>query len=254
MLPRSYAAVAVTALAALVLSEPLFAEPQVVRYIAAKDDVARFKMTMHGETTIYVEDQTQVTVIDNEMFLTQRVTDVEADKDVVTFQTKIDAGKMAINGVDTILPMIGQVLQTKMRSNGEILSSIGSANQNLDNMQLVFPEKAVDVGSNWKIDIPANAQVPVPLVMQYKVAGFEVYRGRKCVKLTTSITSGQSAGIEGMSLELDAKGKIYFDYEKGQMVDNRVNSDMRMIIKRVINGKATQIITRMDMKVHLELI
>ncbi len=246
--------VAITAfLFAATCCSTLLAKEYTIRYKAAKGDQSKYKMNMHGETTIYVEDQTQVTLIDNEMMLTQRVTEFDAKKSMITFQTRIDSGKMSINGVDSHLPMIGQVLQTKMLTNGEVISSIGAANQSLDNMQLVFPEKPIKKGSTWKTEIPANTQVPVPLIMRYKAVGFEKYKGRNCVKLATSIKSGKKSEIEGMSLELDAKGRIYFDIANGVMVSNRVNSDMRMILKRVIGGKNTSIITRMEMKVRLEL-
>ena len=254
IMKRSKVIVAITVfMLAVVCCGTSFAKERLIRYKASKGEQTKYKMNMHGETTIYVEDQTQVTLIDNEMLLTQRVTEFDKKKSMITFQTRIDSGKMNINGVASPLPMIGQVLQTKMLTNGEVLSSIGAANQSLDNMQLVFPEKPVKKGSTWKTEIPANTQVPVPLIMRYKAIAFEKYKGRNCVKLATSIKSGKKSEIEGMSLELDAKGRIYFDVDKGQMVSNRVNSDMRMVLKRVIGGKNTSIITRKEMKVRLEI-
>ena len=140
-----------------------------------------------------------------------------------------------------------------MKSSGKILSSVGAAEQKLNNLQLVFPEEGIKKGSTWKTKLPANPQIPAPLVMTYKALGISEYRGRRCMKIATFIKSTDENEMEDLSLELDAKGRIFFDIEAGQMISNRVNSDMRMVIKRLVGNQMTSIITRMEMKVRLEL-
>lgn len=241
--------------AAPTLAQTAIANPGdvLLRYAVKVGDQARYKMTMSGTTTIYVAEQTQQTVITNEMNLTQRVKSRDAGANVITYETKIDSGDMAINGVGSPLPMIGQVIETTMSDKGEMLAANG-ANPNLNNLQLVFPDKAVKVGDTWSVELPPNAQIPVPLTVKYTVLDFPVFRNRPCAKIESVITSGKGQGeIDGMSLEMSASGTIFFDPARGQVVSNKVGSDMKMVLKRILEGKPASIITRMQMSVHLDL-
>ena len=157
---KCFSRLAVVITAAALFAAPGMAKEVKIAYSVTVGDVAVYKMNMNGVTTIFVEDQTQQTVIDNEIFMTQKVVEVDPKTNIITFETKIDSGKMEINGLANPMPMVGQILQTQMLKNGEIIANAGAGGQNFNNLQLVFPEKAVTVGSTWSTDVPASAQVP----------------------------------------------------------------------------------------------
>jgi hypothetical protein len=222
-------------------------------YNVKAGDVVGYQMSMEGTTNITLGEQTQQTALTNDVQLTQKVAAVDPATGEILFQTTIDRGSMAINAISSPLPMVGQMLETRMKPTGQIVSSSGM-DQHLQNMQLVFPDKPVKVGTTWSIEVPPSAQVPVPLTMTYIVTGFEKFKGRDCVKLSSSIMSGKESQMEGVTLDMSAQGTVYFDHVKGQMVSNDVKSDMTMTLKRVIQGAEATILTHMLMRVKLALV
>ena len=120
------------------------------------------------------------------------------------------------------------------------------------NMQLVFPENEVSIGTVWNNTLEPNLQVPVPLKVKYKVLSFEKIKGFDCVKISSTVRSGDKSTIEGLSLDVKADGYIYFAYKHGKMIRNEVKSSMRMILKRVINNQPQSIITKMTMNMKME--
>ncbi len=223
-----------------------------LQYGSKVGDQSVYHLTMDGNTTVHVNDRTQKTSIRTEMYLTQKVTAfVEG---VIDLSTRIDSGSINVNGTTSVLPNVGQTVKTSLRKNGEIVSSSGfGPNINLNQMQLVFPDEELQVGSSWKSSMKPSPAVPVQLNVEYKVLGFEKIRDFDCIKLASSVRSGEKTEIEGLDLKVQADGTIYYAYQEGKMVRNDVKSSMTMVLKRVIDNQPQRIITRMGMDMQMEL-
>jgi hypothetical protein len=221
-----------------------------LRYGTQKGTSSTFQVVMDGETSVFVSEKSQKTNLRTEMFLTQKVVDSQGG--LITLLTSIDSGSININGIQSPLPNIGQKVTSEMKENGEIVSTSGFNQIDTRNMQLVFPTEEIAIGSTWSNTVEPNLQVPVPLNVTYKVLSFEKIKNFDCVKIASTVRSGDKSTIEGLSLDVKADGFIYFAYKEGKMVRNEVKSSMRMILKRVINNEPQSIITKMTMNMRME--
>ena len=233
----------------LLCANPLLAGVK-LRYSKKDRDSATYQVVMDGQTSVFVSEKSNKTSMRTEMFITQKVVDVQDD--IVTQLTSIDSGVININGKQSPLPNVGQKSTTDIRTNGEIVSTSGFNQIDTKNMQLVFPEEEVKIGSSWGNTIKPNLQVPVPLNVTYKVLSFEKIKNFDCIKIASTVRSGKKSTIDGLTLNVKADGFIYFAYKEGKMIRNQVKSTMRMILKRVINNKAESIITKMTMNMKME--
>ncbi len=223
-----------------------------LRYKGKPGDKASYQMIMEGHTTVFVADRRQKTDLTTEIFLTQNV-DEATESGVLGITTVIDSGRINVNGTTSVIPNVGQKVRTEMHPDGKIVNTQGlNNNLNLSQMQLVFPDKELEVGSSWSNEIPPSLQVPISLNVTYKIVGFETIKGKNCIKVVSEVRSGKEASIEGLSLEVSADGVIYFAYDEGMMVKNEVKSAMKMVLKRVVNNKPESIITRMNMDMKME--
>lgn len=239
------------ALAALVLGSSAQAGVR-LRYKAQPGDKASYQMVMEGNTTVFVAAKQQKTALTTEIFLSQEVKEV-LDSGSIAMDTKIESGRIVVNSVPSVIPNVGQVVRTEMQPNGQILNTQGMQNQlNLNQMQLVFPDKELEVGSSWSSKLAPSLQVPVGLEVTYKIVGFETIKGKSCIKILSEVRSGKKSSIEGLTLDVSADGTIYFAYDEGLMVKNEVKSQMKMILKRVVNNKPESIITKMNMDMKME--
>jgi hypothetical protein len=222
-----------------------------LRYSTKEGDQSVYQMVMEGTTTVFVSDKEQKTSLTTEMFVTQKV--LEAKNAVIKMLTQIDSGSINVNGTQSVIPNLKQKVVTTMEPTGKILTTEGFNQQmNLNNMQLVFPEKAVQVGYSWKNRIEPTLQVPVPLDVEYRILKTETIKGFECIKIASTVRSGDKSTIEGLSLDVQADGTIYFAYKLGKMIKNEVKSSMRMILKRVVDNKQQSIITKMTMNMRME--
>jgi len=221
-----------------------------LRYSTTKGDTSTYQVVMDGQTSVFISERSNKTSMKTEMFLTQKV--VDYNDGLVTLLTSIDSGSININGQQTPLPNIGQKVTSEMKTNGDIVSTSGFNQIDTRNMQLVFPDEDVQIGTTWQNTVEPNLQVPVPLDVTYKVLSFEKIKNFDCVKIASTVRSGSKSTIEGLSLDVKADGFIYFAFKEGKMIRNEVKSTMRMILKRVINNQPQSIITKMQMDMTME--
>lgn len=230
-----------------------------LKYDVAKGDEARYKMLMMGDTKLFVGTRVQETVLTTEMYMTQRVTEVDANTGVITMNTGIDKGTLTVNGIQSPLPYAGQTTQTQMLKNGEIIADGATAGANFNNAQLVFPDKELQIGDSWQTELPPNDQVPAPMTVKYTILGWERYQtpaGRRfrCLKIQSEVGTDPAKTVQqGLRLKVKAEGTILFNLEKGQLVRNAVDSNLEMILKQEIQGKVETLITRMKMTTVLEI-
>lgn len=244
--------IALAVIGALLCAQAGFASGITLRYGGKAGDQAVYQMVMEGNTTVFVSDREQKTSLTTEMFVTQKVLDVEQDG-AIKIMTRIDSGSLNINGTTTVIPNLRQQVVTAMQPNGKILRTEGfTQNLNLNNMQLVFPEGPVAIGHKWSHTIEPSLQVPVPLAVEYRILKTEKIKGFDCVKIASEVRSGQKSTIEGLSLDVSADGTIYFAYKEGRMIKNEVKSKMRMILKRVVDNRQQSIVTKMEMNMKME--
>lgn len=240
----------ITTILLLILSSPVRAEGVQLVYGGTPEAKSQYRMVMEGSTTVYVGDRTKKSAIKTEMYLTQSV--IGVNEGVIELMTKIDSGKINVNGQTTPLPYIGQELKTGMKKNGEVVYADTIVPLDLKSMQLTFPTEPVDVGYEWENKIEPTTQVPVTLTATYKVLGVEKVKGRDCVKIASSVRSQKDSTIKGLSLDVKADGNIYFAHAEGKMMKNDVRSSMNMILKRVVNNVEERIITKMEMNMEME--
>lgn len=222
-----------------------------LRYSTKAGDSAVYQMVMEGATTVFVADKQQKTALTTEMFVTQKV--LEAADDTVKMMTRIDSGSINVNGTTSVIPNLRQKVVTTMKPTGKILNTEGFSQQvNMNQMQLVFPDEPVNIGHSWKNRIEPTLQVPVPLDVEYRILKTEKIKGFDCIKIASTVRSGSKSTIEGLSLDVRADGTIYFAYKEGKMIKNEVQSNMRMILKRVVDNKEESIITKMTMNMRME--
>lgn len=235
----------------LIVASPGAAQGIRLEYTKTQGDKATYQMIMDGSTTVYVGDRTQKSSLKTEMFLTQFVSAVKDG--VVSLNTKIDSGSINVNGQVSPIPMIGQEVTTDMKPNGEIINTQGFSGIDFKSMQLVFPDRELQINDTWESNLKETSQVPVPLNVTYKVIGLEKIKDQDCVKIASTVRSGKKSAIEGLSLDVKADGNIYFAYKTGKMMKNEVKSQMNMILKRVVNNEEQRIITKMEMDMRMEL-
>jgi hypothetical protein len=242
----------VAALLALgtIQASPSWAEGIKLQYSSTPGDKAAYQMLIEGKTTVFVGDRTQTSSIKTEMFLTQNVG--AFNNGIITLKTKIDSGTINVNGQPSPIPMIGQEVVTDMKRDGTIVANSGFQGLDLKSMQLVFPDKELNVNDSWTSDIPATDNVPVDLKVTYTVVGVEKIKDQDCVKIQSKVRSGTTTKIEGLTLNVQADGNIYFAYKAGRMMKNDVKSQMNMILKRVVNNQEQRIITKMEMDMRME--
>jgi hypothetical protein len=223
-----------------------------LRYKASPGDTANYQMVMEGSTTVFVADRRQKTDLNTEIYLKQEVDDV-SDTGVIGLTTVIESGRINVNNQTSVIPNVGQRVRTEMQPNGAVINTVGMNQQlNLSQMQLIFPDDPVQIGTKWSNKIPPSLQVPVSLQVTYKIVAFESIKDFKCIKILSRVRSGKKSKIEGLKLDVKADGVIYFAYEKGLMVKNEVKSSMDMVLKRVVNNKSESIITKMKMDMKME--
>ena len=86
-------------------------------------------------------------------------------------------------------------------------------------MRLVFPKREVAQGATWKYETPPSQTFPAKLTTKYRLAGFKTFRGRKCAYIKSRTVYRGRHPDRNVAAELKSRGHIYFDVEKGLIVN-----------------------------------
>ncbi len=222
-------------------------EKVLLQYKPDAGTTVKYKMNIKGDTIVTAYGKNQQTNLETDMTIQQKVTGLDKDQNV-DMETAILDGKIVVNGTPTTLPNVGQLMTVKMAPNGKILSQTGmDQNGQMNNQQIEFPTTPVGVGDSWTIKMEANPQLPIPMETVYTVEAFEKLGGEDCVRIKSEVnTSKQNTG--SINLDVKAKGKIWFAFKKGYMMQNEVTSKMIMLMQQDLgNGKKESITTRMNL-------
>jgi hypothetical protein len=137
-------------------------------------------------------------------------------------------GEEAADGELPLLPSHGQLMPDGTVP-GEARDTIDAA------MDPVFPEAPVTPGHSWSAEIPANAQLPVPLKIVHKFEKIERINGSRCAVVSSSGTAKGKLpdGSGAFAAKLESSTALSLD--DGQTVRGR--SELRLLVKRPASAK-----------------
>lgn len=246
--------VGLTLVTALIMSVSGMAQYK-LEYKASGSTPLHYKAHTYLETVETMMGQEQKVNVISDQFLT--VTGVKADTELI-FSTTIDSGgNVAIMPTGdtnrTPTPSIGKIKETRIRADGEELSSkwldTAFANSQAGQMRdfgsffFKLPSDKVDTGATWTEDrfdtvgTPgAQGKVAVKTTRNYRLVGQENVDGVSCAKIefTGKVAMKGSASIQGMNLAIDGTGTIngtaLFDYSAGKVekISGTSNQDIVM--------------------------
>jgi hypothetical protein len=214
-----------------------------LEYKATGSTPLHYKAHTNLETVQTMMGQEQRVSVVSDQFLT--VTGVKADSDLVYSTTVDSGGNIAIMPTGdtnrTAAPTLGKVKETRIRPNGEELSTrwvdTAFANSQAAQMRdfgsffIKLPSAAVDTGTTWNqvksdtVAVPgAQGKIAVNTNTDYKFVGKEDVEGVSCAKILVKgkVSLKGSAAIQGMDLGIDGSGTVdgtvFFDYSGGKLM------------------------------------
>lgn len=194
-----------------------------------------YRMRMQGSTTISVPGRRpKVSSVDQTLDITQRIQ--RFDGGIITLLTHPS-------------PIgYGQGMLVEMRPNGEVISADTIVPIDLKSMQLEFPLREVKIGDSWTSKIPPTNSVPVELTATYHIEGIDHYLGHPCVRIGTTVSSPNEALSGGMTVRVQASGRIHFDLIDRVVASNVVESSMTVTSPHERIGLVTT-----DMRMSLDM-
>lgn len=208
-----------------------------------------------GATPIHYKAHTTVETVQTMMGQEAKV-NVVSDQAITVSSTNVDSELIYSTTIDsgenvvvmpsgdtnrTKSPAIGETRETRIRPNGEELSSrwldTTFANTQTGQMKdlgsffFKLPTSAIDTGAMWHqdktdtVNTPgAQGKIVVNTNTDYKLVGKDIVDGVSCARIEYSgkVTLKGAASVNGMNLAIDGNGTItgsaYFDYTAGRVV------------------------------------
>lgn len=238
------------------LAADLHAKPVKLEYNLPKGDATKYSIKMDSKMSVGF--QTKVEKVDTQasMTMTQRVIDKD-DAGTMYMLTAIEDVKTVVNGIPAdqeTNKTAEQVFTMRIKPSGEIVDAQGLRQDiSMQQMQLAFPTKPVDVGATWEHVIPANQQITVPLHMKYEVTGFKKVGEAECVVIKSSVVSKPKEKSEE-SLDVKADGEIVFDYTAGKIVENKVKGNFGQVSLQEIGGKPEPVVTKVEITLEMKMV
>jgi len=217
-----------------------------LRYNAETGQETSYRTIMEGTTKAFFGAQTSKTEMRTEMYVTQEVTGMTAD--AIDMKTRIDSGEYTVNGTKSRIPLEGREILSRMRPNGSIIEADQIPGLDVSKMQFVLPEGDIQIGTAWQEQILPSEDVPAEMTVSYRVAGFEEFAGRRCVRIDSEVVTIQKNVLSGLSINLRAKGLILFSPEEGKVIRNDTRSKMSVIVKHIVEGQEQRYITSTELK------
>lgn len=84
--------------------------------------------------------------------------------------------------------------------------------------RVVLPKQPVAVGDTWVDVIPARKNFPAPLRIQYKLAGYQRIRGRRCALIYIEELMQNAFPDDKLSVDMQMSGRLHFDVDAGLIV------------------------------------
>ncbi len=228
-----------------------------LQYDLKKGDTSKHRMKMKSTTSIGALGKVEKMDTETEMTLNQRVIDRD-DKNAMYVLTSIENVKTIVNGTpvdEQSNKTAEQVFTMHMEPSGKILDTQGlKTEMSMQQMNLAFPEKPVEIGESWTNTLKATEQIPTTLKMKYTVDKFEKVQGMDCVVIKSKVTSEASKPGVVSQLDVNADGTIWFAHKEGKIVKNAVIGTFGSVTNQVIDGKTEPIVTKVNIDLLMDLI
>lgn len=233
-----------------------------LRYNFRPGEVLKYRLNMKSSATFKMPDgQIQKLNMVNYLELSQELIEKTADGDF-RVAVSIDKATQTVNGKNQRLPVPeGQVNILTMMPNGQVTDLAGSSPAaSSQNLQMVFPTKALRKGDTWLQE--QTIQHPLPLVTktEYEVddlaSTFPGYAGKTVfIRSAMALENTETATKE--VVKSSTKGSLWFDSAKGRIVRSSAKStfgfELPVTIPDLVpEGSAVKV--NLDLKVDIALI
>lgn len=221
-----------------------------LQYSDRVGETVRYRMVMDSGASEFAGGETKKSILRSEMVVAQEV--VSKENGLARVKTRVDSATLNADGEDVPVPAVGAEVTADMKATGEVVRADTFAGLDLKNMQVVFPDKEVDVNESWTVTLAPAPGMPVALHVTYTVAGIEQLGGEEVVKIRASVVSDKSLPTDGFAVEVKSEGEMYFNPRLGRMVRNEMRSRSALI--RTAGLSMDKSVTRISNRIRTETI
>lgn len=184
----------------------------------------RYRLTIQGKNSVGLGERTQASTLSTRLHLTQRVLAVGKDG-VARVLTRVASGRTRRDKQDSkVLPPRQGTM--RMDPRGRILDG-SLLEQGPSPLQLIFPDRPLEIGDSWFNSLPPSQEIPVPIKIRYTLTGRQESMGLECIRIGLVIEGARASALEGpMELGFQARGEILFAPREGILVSSDVHSDL----------------------------
>lgn len=131
----------------------------------------------------------------------------------------------------------GSKIILKLSKNGKIISSSDPTKlQYFQDLIISFPENKIKVGDEWKLEIPFklpdenNQEKEYKALLTCKLAEIKKMENKNCAIIDMNLNIIDDK-LKSKTMVVNANGKLYFDYENGNIIsaNNTLNMDLKII-------------------------
>lgn len=211
-------------------------------------ETVRYKMVMDAGASEFAAGEQKKSTLRSEIVVSQRV--MSAGNGLARVKTRVDSGSINADGQNMPVAAIGAEVTADIRPTGEVVRADEFAGLDFKNMQVVFPDKEVDVNDSWSMTMAPTPGMPVALNVTYTVAAMEELAGESVVKIRASVVSDKAAlNSAGFAIEVKSEGEMYFSPRLGRMIKNEMRS--RSAIIRAASDSPDKAITRISNRMSM---
>jgi len=181
-----------------------------------------FKVTVRGQVDVEMPDGVRSNPVQIDMMIPQ--TTLEVGPDLATIAISIESAKV-LNGTDSAaLPEEGQKAMMTVDKRGRIQFMSGASGwQGSEFAQMQFPEEPLQIGASWVQEAVTQSEPPVKTKTRYTFNGFGKAAGRSCAAFDAELLLADSGQTMGSPSAI-SKGRTYFDFELGQVVQTEADA------------------------------
>lgn len=233
-----------------------------LQYDFRAGEVLKYRLNMKSSATFRMPDgQVQKLNMTNYLELSQELIEKTAEGDF-RIAVAIDKANQTVNGKNQRLPVPeGQVNIITLAPNGQVKQLTGSAPaQTSQNLQMVFPTRALQKGDNWEQVQSLQHPLPISTTTVYQVedlaANFPGYQG-DVVFVSSEMALENSETATKEVVRSTTKGNLWFDSERGRIVRSSARSDFSFELPITIPDlvpEGSNVKVELELKVDIALI
>lgn len=237
-------------------------------------DIYKYKLTQDATTTTEFMGKKMEMPSRTEVALNQKVEKVEQDTAEITIT--YDSYNMEMNIGGKKIPssmgtsMVGKTTTMKLNANGEIIEPKGiksmvalqglgtDINNLLFSLYPKFPDHKLKIGDSWtqKEELP-QSQMNVVVESKYTYARREEKKGYPCAVIdytvSLNIQGGDAAEMKVKGTGT-GKGNTYVAYDKGMIIESKVDMDLTMSIAAPLPMGVQEIPTSTHQTIEMTLL